>query len=180
MAPGAHVLIAEDEYLIALSLQRELARHGYRVSLAADGNEALRKSGEDPIDALVTDIKMPKLDGIDLIERLRRDRRYLPVVVVSAHISDQVERRLAETGNGRLLVLGKPVDYRRINTWLASVLIAAMNRVKPEDRETCRKLRAAADEIRGMARGETETRAQEMILTAGRLERIAQEIEHPD
>ncbi len=110
---GTRVLLAEDEALIARSFADLLEAEGYEVALALDGAEALdaaRRLG-DALDALVTDLRMPRMGGEDLIRILRADRPGLPVVVVTGAAprgGAEGLRRLAG-GDGPVLLLHKPV-----------------------------------------------------------------------
>ncbi|HYE50569.1 MAG TPA: response regulator [Azospirillaceae bacterium] len=112
-APGTrppHVLVAEDEMLAALALRSMLERRGYRVTLARDGVEALAAHGADPADVLVTDLKMPRLDGRQLVHALRRERGDLPVVVMTGFLSWTGEMDLQGTGPGPFRLMSKPLE----------------------------------------------------------------------
>jgi CheY-like chemotaxis protein len=108
-----HVLIAEDEALVALSLADLLEAEGHDVHLAFDGAAALataRKLGAD-LDVLVTDLNMPGLTGEALIRALSAERPSLPVVVVtgSAPLGGLEELRRDSGGHRPLTLLHKPV-----------------------------------------------------------------------
>ena len=79
------ILIAEDEPSIARLVQANLERAGYQVAVASDGFEALKKILAEPPDLLITDIMMPEMDGMELLNHLRRDpvTRDLPVVMLT-------------------------------------------------------------------------------------------------
>jgi CheY-like chemotaxis protein len=111
-----HVLVAEDEEAIAYIFRRFLEDAGYRVSTAADGVEALAIFGREAIDALVTDARMPRMGGQELIARLRSLRPELPIIAVSAYPS--------EIGPGLhgLRVFSKPVDTPTLVAALGSML----------------------------------------------------------
>ena len=81
----AHILLAEDEVLIALMFQDALEVEGHRVSVAHDGIEALEVDEQDPAEVLVTDLAMPRMGGRELLERLRERRPGLPALVVSGY-----------------------------------------------------------------------------------------------
>lgn len=110
------VLVAEDETLIACAIEDELARRGHAVVLACDGQEALDLAWRaEPFDVLVTDLRMPRLGGDDLVRLLRAERPDLPVVVVSAHGPSAVtDDLLRAPGGGPLSVLAKPVEFGRL------------------------------------------------------------------
>lgn len=117
MAEPRHILIAEDEVLAALALERYLSHHGYRVSIAHDGLKALEVEERDPADALVTDLRMPRMDGLKLIRRVRERRADLPIVVMTGYLSGANGADELENGQrGPLVVLKKPVSPQEILT----------------------------------------------------------------
>jgi len=77
------VLVVDDEPMIREILAEWLVEEGYRVQCAADGQEALDLVGAEIPDVIVTDIRMPRVHGIQLIERLRTAGHVIPVVVIS-------------------------------------------------------------------------------------------------
>ena len=112
-----HALVVDDEILVALTLQGFLEACGFRVSIATNGAQALRHDELDPADLLLTDIRMPLMDGPELIRRIRERQPTLPVIVVSA------ETELVAGIEG-IRRLPKPV------TW--SALRQAIKAVMPE------------------------------------------------
>lgn len=87
------ILVVEDEQVLREQLQDSLRAEGYVVDAAADGEEGLYYGQEYEYDAAIVDLGLPKLDGIDLIGRLRGDERRFPVLVLTArgHWQDKVE-----------------------------------------------------------------------------------------
>ena len=81
------ILLADDESAITLLFEMDLTRRGYRVLQAHSGSEASRISAEfpTPIDALVTDWRMPDLNGDELARQLLVDRPELKIIVMSGH-----------------------------------------------------------------------------------------------
>ncbi|WP_454017717.1 response regulator [Azospirillum sp. Marseille-Q6669] len=78
-----HVLVAEDEVLVAWALRAILEEAGYQVTLAHDGVQALALQAQTPADVLLTDLQMPHLDGLARIRQLRAACPTLPVVVMT-------------------------------------------------------------------------------------------------
>ena len=78
------ILIAEDDDIIRQIISNVLADEGYAVNAAADGEQAWMALRQDPYDLLVTDNEMPRLTGINLIERIRQAGMSLPVIVASS------------------------------------------------------------------------------------------------
>jgi len=122
----AHVLVAEDEALAALGMQLMLTRWGYRVTLAKDGLHAIECEEQDPsVDLLVTDLRMPRLDGRGLIRQLRIKYVDLPVVVTSGYVSPEIAYELETQINRRIRVLSKPFDPAELRSSVGSLLAAS-------------------------------------------------------
>ncbi len=87
------ILVAEDDRNLRRVLRAMLAREGYDVAEAADGEEALGMVAASPPDALVTDIRMPRRDGLSLFREVRERRPGTPVILITAYgtIGDAVE-----------------------------------------------------------------------------------------
>ncbi len=81
----ARILVVDDEPSIRKVLQAHLARDGYDVDVAVDGNEALTRLGSEPWHLLVTDLKMPGLGGMELLAHVQANHPGLPVILVTAH-----------------------------------------------------------------------------------------------
>jgi DNA-binding response OmpR family regulator len=115
----AHLLLVEDDEASATALQSFLTRCGYRVTLAHDGHEALRRHRESAADLVVTDIRMPRLSGVDLARELRESQADLPVLFVSAF--GQEAEPLLES-EAPTVVLHKPIDPVQLDALIGSVL----------------------------------------------------------
>ncbi|MDZ4165660.1 MAG: sigma-54 dependent transcriptional regulator [Smithellaceae bacterium] len=79
------ILIADDELNMRLVLEAMLRREGYEVTLAADGREAWQIIRAGGIDTVITDLKMPHLDGLALLDQVTRHNPGLPVIIISAY-----------------------------------------------------------------------------------------------
>ncbi|AWJ91340.1 response regulator (plasmid) [Azospirillum baldaniorum] len=121
-----HVLVAEDESLAAMALEDFLSRKGYRVTLAQDGQEGLERYSADPADLVITDLRMPRMDGRALIRELRIRAAGLPILVMTGFLSMEAgEDDLTSDRWQPLVVLRKPVSPQVILDTLASLAQAA-------------------------------------------------------
>ncbi len=78
------ILVVDDEENIRLLYRDELTEEGYKVELAADGLDALAKIETFRPDLVTLDVKMPGIDGIEVLRRIRQKNRSLPVVLLTA------------------------------------------------------------------------------------------------
>ena len=79
------VLLAEDDRFLRRAAEARLRRHGLEVLTAADGEEALRVARAEPLDLVLLDVVMPKLQGFDVLKALKQDdaTAHIPVIVLS-------------------------------------------------------------------------------------------------
>src|SRR5262249_46242944 len=81
------ILVADDEEVVLEIMARKIASHGYQVISAKDGQEAWDKIVAESPDMIILDLNMPKMDGWEVLTRLRQNpqpKRWQPVVIVSA------------------------------------------------------------------------------------------------
>ncbi|RME23531.1 MAG: sigma-54-dependent Fis family transcriptional regulator, partial [Deltaproteobacteria bacterium] len=79
------VLVADDELNIRKVLAALLEKHGYRVITCADGNQVIDVLKTQPVNVVVTDLKMPGQDGMKVLEWTRRNLPRVPVIIITAH-----------------------------------------------------------------------------------------------
>lgn len=116
----AHVLVVDDERAVREALSRALRLHDYRVSLAADGLEALATVNRGDVDAIVLDVMMPGIEGTGLARRLRQDGHDIPILMVTAR--DDVEDRIAGLDAGADDYLAKPFALDELLARLRALL----------------------------------------------------------
>ncbi len=92
------VLVVDDDPVIGRSFDRVLSGKGYAVMRVASGEEALKRLKEGDYDAVFTDVRMPGMSGLELAEILKKTRPWLPVLIVTAYGSDEVEKQAGEAG----------------------------------------------------------------------------------
>ncbi|RMG57790.1 MAG: response regulator [Deltaproteobacteria bacterium] len=79
------ILVVDDEENIRLLYQEELSDDGYEVEVARDGEEALAKFEEFRPDLITLDLKMPGMDGIEVLHRIREKDRSVPIILLTAY-----------------------------------------------------------------------------------------------
>jgi two-component system, NtrC family, nitrogen regulation response regulator NtrX len=81
----AEILIIDDEKAIRKALTEILSSEGYKTDEAGDGEEGLKKFKEKAYDVVLCDIKMPKLDGIEFLQKATESNSDVPVIMISGH-----------------------------------------------------------------------------------------------
>src|SRR5919199_2491689 len=106
------VLVVEDEVRLALLLKRGLEEEGYAVDTSGDGAEALWHATETEYDAIVLDIMLPGMDGLEVTRRLRAQRRWTPVLLLTAR--DAIDDRVVGLDAGADDYLVKPFSFAEL------------------------------------------------------------------
>src|SRR3989344_7819408 len=102
-----HILIVEDEKALSHALNIRMQKEGYTVTIASDGEEALQKVESHPYDLILLDIIMPRMDGITLLEFLKKGSKpsaLIPVIVFSNLSQKEEMERAKELGATEYLV----------------------------------------------------------------------------
>jgi len=103
------ILVVDDERAVRESLRRALELEGYEIELAADGQEALQRleaNGDGQPDAVILDVLMPVVDGLEVCRRIRRSGNRVPVLMLTAR--DEIENRVAGLDAGADDYVTKP------------------------------------------------------------------------
>jgi DNA-binding response OmpR family regulator len=115
-----HLLLVEDHRELALELADYLEGQGHVIDAAADGVTALHLAAVNDYDAIVLDLMLPRLDGLDVCRRLRADaQRWTPVLMLTAR--DTLEDRLRGFAHGADDYLVKPFSLRELSARLAAI-----------------------------------------------------------
>jgi two-component system response regulator MprA len=124
---GVRILVVDDDRAVRESLRRSLSFNGYSVALAEDGRQALDLIAKDRPDAVVLDVMMPNLDGLEVCRRLRSTGDDLPILVLTAR--DSVSERVAGLDAGADDYLPKPFALEE----LLARMRALLRRTTPEE-----------------------------------------------
>jgi two-component system, NtrC family, nitrogen regulation response regulator GlnG len=114
------ILVADDDISSLEGLRVLLANWGYEVETASNGRVALQKVSAAEPRAVITDVVMPMMNGLELLRALRIERPGIPVIVLTGQGSRDTLMRA--TQQGAYAYLPKPVDVGRLKSVLASAL----------------------------------------------------------
>lgn len=116
------ILVVDDEPAVLFALSEALVdkRRGLQVVTASDGREAMRVLQEEKIHLVVSDLRMPDVDGFELLAHLRRSHPSLPVILMTALGTEETSARLGT--EGALECLSKPFDVEVLRRKIADML----------------------------------------------------------
>jgi two-component system response regulator MprA len=115
-----HILVVDDEPAVRRALERALRLENYEVELAADGREALDALADQPADAVILDVMMPGVDGLEVCRRLRAAGDRTPVLMLTAR--DSIDDRVEGLDVGADDYLVKPFALRELQARVRALL----------------------------------------------------------
>ncbi len=116
----ASILIIDDEKAIRKTLSEILSYEGYKIDEAGDGEEGLKKFSEKIYDVVLCDIKMPKVDGIEFLEKSKDINPDVPIIMISGH--GNIETAVEAVKKGAFDYISKPPDLNRLLITLRNAL----------------------------------------------------------
>ena len=108
----AHILVVDDEPLAAEQVARFLEGPSVRTSTAGSGRSTLALHTSDPADMIVTDLRMPDGDGVELMHAIRVSDNELPIIVVIGQVLREAEAEALDAG--ATVLLRKPLDLNEL------------------------------------------------------------------
>jgi two-component system nitrogen regulation response regulator NtrX len=108
----SNILIIDDEKAIRKTLSEILSYEGYKIDEAGDGEEGFRKFREKEYDVILCDIKMPKMDGIEFLEKAKEGNPDIPIIMISGH--GTIETAVEAVKKGAYDYISKPPDLNRL------------------------------------------------------------------
>ena len=123
------ILVVEDDKKIASFIVNGLKQSGFAVDLCSDGEEGLFMARSVPYDAAVFDIMLPKLDGLSLVQTLRKENARVPVIILSAKAS--VDDRVKGLQSGGDDYLTKPFAFSELLARVQALIRRATNATEP-------------------------------------------------
>lgn len=116
-----HILVVDDESDVRDLLSKFLTRRGYEVDTASDGKAALDAVRESQPDIVLLDIRLPKVDGLTVLERLREEEQPVAIITMSGIADEDTARRSLELGAADFIT--KPFNLPYLETSLLAKLI---------------------------------------------------------
>jgi two-component system nitrogen regulation response regulator NtrX len=147
------ILIVDDEESIRVALQRLLEYHSFETRLAADGFRALEILAEDPPELVLLDIKMPGMDGLEVLQKIREQPDGPAVIIVTAHGDTQTAVECMKLGASDYME--KPWDNMRLLTNIRNLLD---RRRESREKSEWRKSSPKGDEMVGQSKSMREIR----------------------
>ncbi len=127
----ARLLVVDDDSAARSALERLLRSEGYTVDGAEDGVKALARAAEAPPDLVVTDLKMPNMDGIGLLTKLREQDKSLPVIVATS--SHDLSAAVVAMRGGAEDYIAKPIDFDALRVVIERALQRRDVRIEAEN-----------------------------------------------
>ena len=141
--PASRLLIVDDELHVRESLSRWFIEDGYDVVTASSGKDALALLGETPVDVIITDIRMPGMDGLELQRRIREVNPNVAIVLITAYAS--VSTAVQALKEGAYDYVTKPFDPEELSRVVAKAASAA--RLRQENIKLKERIVAAVPEL---------------------------------
>ena len=112
MSRRQSILLIDDDREYCRAMQKLFERRGYEIYLALDGQEALEAMSDQMIDLILSDLRMPNIDGIELMAEIRRRKIDVPVIFVTGY--GEVESYMDLMNLGAFEYLNKPIDPKEL------------------------------------------------------------------
>jgi nitrogen regulation protein NR(I) len=120
MNENPKILLVEDDLNIASGLRKILGTQGYAVTALVRGDEGLERGLSEPFDIVITDLKLPGLDGLELVKKLHQEKPKLPIILITAHGS--TETAIEATRWGAFDYVPKPFEVEELLDLAAKAL----------------------------------------------------------
>ncbi|MFH1059752.1 MAG: sigma-54 dependent transcriptional regulator [Pseudomonadota bacterium] len=161
---GLAILLVDDEQDVQVSLSRFMTKLGHRVECASEAAEALAKFHAAQFDVVISDIRMPGMDGLELLRRLKQVQASpVDVIVITGH--GDMDNAISALKFGAFDYLRKPIDVRELAVTLER--IAELKRLRHNYRALKREFKQRVEEKTQAIRGEAERLRQAYLQEVG-------------
>ena len=120
---GARVLVVDDEADVLELLMDFLRSKGYEVLTASDGVEAMRKVREERPQAILLDVRMPKMDGLEVLRQVRKTDKEIGVIMITGVNEEETGRQAMEMGASDYIVKPLDLQYLERSLWYRIAMI---------------------------------------------------------
>jgi len=138
MAEKIKLLICDDEVKFLESIAQRLELRGFDVTKATSGQEAVDAASEGKFDLALLDLKMPGMNGIEVLEILKKDHKYLEVIILTGHGS--IDSAVESTKLGAFGYLSKPYELDNLLEVLRDAFQARLKKKFEHDKERMDKI----------------------------------------
>ena len=114
------VLVVEDDLSLQRAISRGLRKFGYAVDVASDGEEALMSFEVNEYDAVILDLNLPLVDGMDVLKEIRKNNQEIKVLILSAR--SEVEDKISGLDTGANDYMAKPFHFKELEARLRALL----------------------------------------------------------
>jgi len=177
MTPAPHVLVVDDEPAIGDLIRNYLSRHGFRVSIAPDGNAMRESMARDKVDLVLLDLGLPGEDGLSLTRHIRAHSN-VGVIIVTG--SGESVDRIVSLELGADDFVSKPFDLRELLARVRSVLRRTISAVEPEPVRAQGAVRFAGWQLDTQSRRLFAQDGKEVSLTTGEYELLYVFVDNPN
>ncbi len=135
-----HILVVDDESSMRLALSEALKRGGYTVETATDGFEALQKFRKERFHMVITDVKMPKMSGLEVLKEIKRISAPTPVIMVTAYGTIQNAVEAMKEGASDYIL--KPFSYEDLESAVRRTMISQPKAVGGRERSVASRVKS--------------------------------------
>ena len=150
VSPQINILIVDDEAQIRKMLRQMIEKHGYFCMTASNGKEAIEKIKTQSVDIVITDIQMPEMTGIELMQQARKYSADIHFIVITGYVKDFTYERIIEEGANDFIY--KPMSSNELILRLKRVireclLMRERNRINEELGKNVQKLQLYTEDL---------------------------------
>jgi len=123
------ILLVEDEKKLAMSIKQGLTESGLAVDIAPDGEEGLYSAQSESYDVIILDLGLPKIDGLTLCQKLRKEKNFIPILMLTA--KTRTEDKVVGLDSGADDYLTKPFEFMELRSRINALLRRKFQVVAP-------------------------------------------------